>query len=36
VLLLFFNLSDRITAIEQKQAVLENRLDVIRSDGGYP
>ena len=33
VLVLFFIMSDRMTAIEQKQAVLENRLDVIRSDG---
>jgi len=33
VLVLFFNINARMTAIEQKQAVLENRLDVIRSDG---
>ena len=30
VLILFFNVSARMTAIEQKQAVLENRLCVIR------
>jgi len=33
MLILFFNVSARMTAIEQKQAILENRLDVIRSDG---
>ena len=27
---LFFNVSDRMTAIEQKQAVLERHLDVLR------
>jgi hypothetical protein len=36
VLALFFNVSARITAVEQKQAVLEHRLDIIRSEGGYP
>jgi hypothetical protein len=34
--LLFFNVSDRMTAIEQKQAVLERHMDILRSDGGYP
>jgi hypothetical protein len=33
VLALFFIMNARIDAVEQKQAVLENRLDVIRSDG---
>ena len=33
VLILFFNVSARMTAIEQKQAVFENRLEVIRTDG---
>ena len=31
--LLFLNASDRMTVIEQKQAVLENHLDLIRNDG---
>jgi hypothetical protein len=31
VLVLFYIMSARMTAIEQKQAVLEHRLDVIRS-----
>ena len=33
---LFFNVNDRMTAIEQKQAVLEHRLDAILDDGYYP
>ena len=28
--LLFFNVSDRMTAIEQKQAVIERHMDVLR------
>jgi hypothetical protein len=28
--LLFFNVSDRMTAIEQKQVVLERHMDVLR------
>ena len=32
----FSNASDGMTAIEQKQVMLENRLDVIRSDDCYP
>jgi hypothetical protein len=35
VLALFYIMDARITAVEQKQAVLEHRLDIIRSDGGY-
>lgn len=33
VLVMFFIISTHLTAIEQKQAQLENRLDVIRTDG---
>jgi len=33
VLALFINLSARMTAIEQKKAVLEYRLGVMQSDG---
>jgi len=33
---LFYNVSDRMTAIEQKQVVLERHLDIIRSEGVYP
>jgi hypothetical protein len=35
VLVLFYIMSARITAVEQKQAVLENRLNITRSEGGY-
>ena len=31
--LLFLNVSDRMSAIEAQQAVLECHLDIIRSDG---
>ena len=34
--LLFLNVSDRMSAIEQKQVVLERHLDILRSDRGYP
>jgi hypothetical protein len=30
LVLLFFNVSDRMTAIEQKQIVLERHMDVLR------
>jgi hypothetical protein len=30
---LFLNVSDRMSAIEQKQAVQERHMDVLRSDG---
>jgi hypothetical protein len=33
LVILFFNVSARMTAIEQKQVVLENRIEVLRSDG---
>ena len=36
VLALFYIMSARMSAIEQKQAVLERHMDIIRSDGGYP
>jgi len=36
VLALFYIMNARFTAVEQKQAVLELRLEIIRSDGGYP
>lgn len=35
VVLIFVNLSSRIAAIEQKQVVLENHLEVLRSDSGH-
>ncbi len=34
--MLFLNVSDRMTAIEQKQAILDRHMTIIRSDGGYP
>jgi len=36
VLLLFFNVSTRMTVIEQKQAVLENRVSLILNACGHP
>ena len=35
-LILFSYRKDRMTRMEQRQDVLEHRLEVIRSEGGYP
>ena len=33
---LYFGVNARMAAIEQKQAVLESHMNILRSDGGYP